>query len=93
MDSSAQFRILHTVSGRSIPETAELLGENIRNINNWLKSVAPRYESTLQRMEEADEADEQWVSATVDATVDFAAEDGEDSWCRTRVSLHELLPE
>lgn len=74
MDISAQFRILHDISRRSIPETAEMLGEKTRNVDNWVKSMSPRDADVMPRMEASDDADAQWVADTVNATVNFIEE-------------------
>lgn len=72
MDNSAQFRILHNISGRSIPETAEMLGEkNTRNVDNWIKSVNPRNPHVLNMMQDEDDKENNWTRATVKAVTEF----------------------
>lgn len=72
MDNSAQFRILHKVSGRSIPETAEMLGEkNTRNVDNWVKDVNPKKQHILDMMQAEDYKENNWIRATVKAVTEF----------------------
>lgn len=72
MDNSAQFRILHTISGRSIHETTEMLGEkNTRNVDNWVKSVNPRNQHVLDMMQAEDDKENNWIRATVKAVTEF----------------------
>ena len=72
MDNSAQFRILHNISGRSIPETAEMLGEkNTRNVDNWVKDVNPRKQHILNMMQAEDDKENNWIRATVKAVTEF----------------------
>lgn len=72
MDNSAQFRILHNISGRSIPETAEMLGEkNTRNVDNWVKDVNPRKQHVLNMMQAEDDRENNWIRATVKAVTEF----------------------
>lgn len=71
MDASAQIKILHTTSGRTISESAELLNTDQRNVGGWLRGVIPTDSSFLSKMQDADQADNEWVKATVTPTIDF----------------------